>query len=217
MRRIRSVLITAGAAIALPLSVYGHGSEFLLAKVQLMKDTSLLVEITADYGENPMLSSEDEARAALKDALSVRAGNAVRPLNDLALVHFEKRAQQDPTAPLPRDPLADDKPHQLLTASWRWKPAEDSVCFEVPQATSQTLIMWVMDQDQPPPVTKWRMLIAGDVTPPVALPRTAWVLDKATMAILACLALLGVASLLRSSWLNRKSASQNQPNLDAAK
>ena len=195
MRRVASVLITAGAAIALPLSVCGHGSEFLLAKVQLMKDTSLLVEITADYGENPMLSTEDEARAALKDALSVRAGNSVRPLNDVALVQFEKRAQQDPTAPLPRDPLA---------ASWRWKPAEDSVCFEVPQATAQTLIMWVMDQNQPAPVTKWRMLIAGDVTPPFSLPRAAWVMDKSTMAILVCLALLGAVSVLRSWWLSRK-------------
>ena len=194
MRRALSALFTAGAAIALPLSVCGHGSEFLLAKVEMMKDTSLLVEVTADYGENPMLSSEAEARDALKDALNVRIGERSLPLGSVVPVRFEKRSQQDPSAPLPRDPQSEGKPHQLLTASWRWKPAEGSLAFEVPASTPHTLIMWVMDESQPQLEPKWRMLISGDVSPPINIPRGAWAMDKFTIGLVLALLLTAIGA-----------------------
>jgi hypothetical protein len=196
MRRLHSVLLTAGAAIALPLSVCGHGSEFLLAKVQLMKDASLLVEVTADYGENPMLSSEEEARAALKDTLNVRVGDQSHPLNEVVPVRFERRSQQDPSAPLPPDPLAEGKSHQLLTASWQWKPSADAIAFDIPKESTNTLIMWVMDEQQPTAKPKWQMLIAGDVSPPITLPRSPWPADGFTVVLVSCLLSAGVIRVL---------------------
>lgn len=208
MRRALSALVTAGAAIALPLSVFAHGSEFLLAKVEMMKDTSLLVEVTADYGENPMLSTEQEARDALKDTLNLRIGDQSRPLNSVVPVRFEKRTQQDPTAPLPSDPLAENKPHQLLTATWRWKPSEESIAFEVPAGKPHTMIMWVADEKQPEVKPKWRMLIGGDVSPPINLPRGAWVVDKFTIGLVLLVVLIAiVAGLLRM----KKSAQSSAP------
>lgn len=192
MRRLLTSLITAGAAIALPLSVCAHGSEFLLAKVQLMKDTSLLVEVTADYGENPMLSTEDEARAALKDVLNVRVGEQSHALNEAVPVRFEKRSKQDPSAPLPPDPLVENKPHQLLTATWRWKPQDDAIAFEVPKGTPHTLIMWVTDEQQPDVKPKWQMLIGGDVSPPISLPRNPWTVDGLTLVLIGALLTLAV-------------------------
>lgn len=198
MRRLHSALFTAGAAIALPLSVVAHGSEFLLAKVEMMKDTSLLVEVTADYGENPMLSTEQEARDALKDTLNLRIGDQSLPLNSVVPVRFEKRTQQDPTAPLPSDPLAENKPHQLLTASWRWKPSEESIAFELPQGRPHTMIMWVADEKQPEAMPKWRMLIGGDVSPPISIPRSAWVVDRFTIGLVLLVVLIATgAAVLR--------------------
>ena len=164
MHRAFQRLILAGAAFALPLSASAHGSEFLVAKAMVQTDGRVLLEVTADYGDNPMIANEDEAAAAVRSSL--------RPVGGVAAIgepRLEKRSQPDPDSPLPPDPMMMGKPHQLLTAVWQIKPATDSIHFEVPSDAGQTVILWTKDSMHPEEKAKWAMLVPGEQSPPISV------------------------------------------------
>lgn len=190
--RAALLIIAAGGIIASPLRAFGHGSEFMLAKVLLARDGSVQLEVTADYGENPMLSSEVDARAALTGLLEVRG---VGPVEKVAPPRFEARTRYDNTSPLPRDPAAEDKPHQLVTTVSRWKPDAESIVFEVPRNNPHNVVLWTVDEREPQAARKWVMLIAGDHSPAIAVPKPArWPLISAGVA---CLSALGIAMVFK--------------------
>ena len=158
-------LILAGAAFALPLSASAHGSEFLVGKVIVQTDGRVLLEVTADYGDNPMIANEDEAAAAVRSSL--------RPAGDVATLgepRLEKRSQPDPDSPLPPDPMMTGKPHQLLTAVWQFTPNSRDVRFEVPQGAGQTVVLWTKNLRQPGEDPRWVMLVPGEQSPAIQIP-----------------------------------------------
>ncbi len=65
-------LIIAGGAFMFPLFTFGHSSEFLLAKLCLTESGECLLEVTADYGDNPMIADENEARRALHGLFQIK-------------------------------------------------------------------------------------------------------------------------------------------------
>lgn len=158
----------AGGAVWLPLLAFGHGSEFLDAKFFLDDQGRANLEITADYGSNPMISSEQEARSALASALCVASSAGEQKLADLAPLKIEPRARPDPESPAPRGPEDPQTPHQLLTARWQWQPATESLTFSVPKDSMQTVLFWMREPHVSPP--RWSMLIPGDSTPLIPLP-----------------------------------------------
>ncbi len=162
--------IIAGGAWLLPLIASGHGNEFLLAKLTLPDDGSVALEITADYSANPMLANEEEARAALQQALAVVVGDQVRRLNDLQPIRFENRTKFDPSCPLPVDPLSDSQTHMLLTALWSWKPDSPTFSFESPKENSISTLLWRVDLHKPDAKPGWVIMIAGDRSPLITLP-----------------------------------------------
>ena len=85
MRFARSIFIlAAGGAILAPLCVFGHGAEFLSAKLTLLPEAEVLLEITADYGGNPLIADEAIAQEALIDPVRLRRGESLVPLAELS-------------------------------------------------------------------------------------------------------------------------------------
>jgi hypothetical protein len=118
--------ILAGGAVMAPLFAFGHACEFLVARLEVNGDC-LRLEITADYGGNPLIEDEAEARRAVRSILRVSSGEKVRALEDLAPLRMELRSDWDPEAPTAFAPAPDGQPHQLLTAMWSWQADADEV------------------------------------------------------------------------------------------
>jgi hypothetical protein len=84
MSRVRSILIlAAGGAVLAPLCALGHGAEFLSAKLTLLPEAEVLLEVTADYGGNPLIANEAAALEALLDPVRLSRNETLAPLSDL--------------------------------------------------------------------------------------------------------------------------------------
>lgn len=193
---LNSVMIRALVCflqLLLPGVLWAHGSEFLGAKLRVLPSRELVLEVTADYGENPMIASREEAREALLHLLSLEVAGGKRLLRELAPLAFEERKQPDADSPLPTD--ATGKAHQLLTAIWRWRPPEEleAVRFQVPEAVNHATVFWLEEPGVQKEKKKWSMLLGGDSTPPVVLPK---VTDSRLWAVFAAIICAIVAFLV---------------------
>ncbi len=169
MIRRRCILsILAGGAVMAPLFVFGHGCEFLLAKLEV-KPARVTLEITADYGANPLIEDEAAARQAVLNILEVHLGGQVRRLEDLDPLRFEQRAQWDLDAPTSMAAPPDGQPHQLLTGIWSWRPHTDKIVLAVPKKNLHDVLLWTQDEKLAGKEAKWMMLIEGDKTPEIVI------------------------------------------------
>ena len=73
-----------GGAFLAPLLCFGHGSEFILARLDTSTPGEVGLDLTADYGRNPLLASEDEARRVLPRCLHLLDAGAQLPLAEIA-------------------------------------------------------------------------------------------------------------------------------------
>jgi len=155
--------------LLLPALAWGHGAEFLGAKLQVLPARELLLEITADYGDNPMIADRAEAEAAIMNLLEVRWSGQSKALSALAPLTLEERTRPDPSSPLPTDESG--TPHQLLTAVWRWTAPPDAteLRFHVPASVSYNTVFWLEEAGVERERKKWSMLFGGDSTPPIQL------------------------------------------------
>jgi len=151
-----------------PLFAFGHACEFLVARLEV-KTGAVALEITADYGANPLIADEDAARAAVKRILQVRANGQPRSLEDLAPMRLERRTQWDAEAPASFSPPPDDQEHQLLTATWRWQPDGTEIAFAVPKGSHHDVLLWTRDEHLPGRQAKWMLLIEGESTPVIPI------------------------------------------------
>jgi hypothetical protein len=105
----------------------------------------------------------------LRHVLRTRVGESYAELSSL---RFEKRTQFDPTTPIFDPKQQDPEPHELLTAIWESSPVSPSIEFEVPKGTIQDVLLWTVNDQTPQPKLKprWLVLIAGDRSPPIAVP-----------------------------------------------
>lgn len=169
MRRVSAILcLLAGGAVMAPLLAFGHACEFLVAKLEI-KEGIVQLEITADYGGNPMLADEDAARDAIKRILQV----SERPLEDFAPLVFERRQQWDPATPASFSPPPDGQAHELLTAVWRWKPTAREIVFGVPDGSPNDVLLWTTADHLPGRQVQWMLLIEGEKTPAIPVPGAA--------------------------------------------
>ena len=180
MSRARSLTrLIAGGAIVLPLFASAHGTEFLDARLEVAAGGQVKLCIIADYGGNPMIADEAEARRALQEALRVRLNGNTLPLESLVI---SARAAPDPQSPMPRGPEDLTQPHQLLAATWAWQGRSDTIQFVVPRSNQQTVLLWM-----PGTPAQWTMLIPGDEGPVI---RLHWYQSRAWMWVLAVVLLL---------------------------
>jgi hypothetical protein len=174
MRRLRFIarLFTGGVAV-LPLLAQAHDGEFLQARFEARHGV-LHLQIIADYGGNPMIADEAEARRALTDSLRIEVGESKTQhrLDELAPLTIAPRAARDTQSPAPQNETDPRHPHQLLAASWRWSAPDGEVRFFNPETSQQTVLFWVHEPGVSP--TRWTMLVAGDRTPTIAVKRPWW-------------------------------------------
>ena len=166
-------ILAAGAALWLPLCAFGHGVEFLSARLTLLPDAEVLLEVTADYGSNPLLIDEASARAALADPIRLRQDDTLVALGSLSVPQIAENddwAQFAPASYLPPD--TEEQAHQLLTAAWRWRSATPEVVFEMPKGKRHDVLLWTRDETNPAAPPKWMLLLGGDRSKaiPVAWP-----------------------------------------------
>ena len=172
-------ILCAGGALLLPLRAYGHGGQFFLAKLSEPDAGSnrlgfpgtckvLRLEVTADYGANPMLNGEADAASALTHILLLRNEGVLSELEQVAVRRFEKRTKSDTSSPLVAGP-DEGEAHQLLTVIWEWPRTSDAIAFEIPKGNPQNVIFWRIDPQTQQPQPPWSALIAGDSTPVIAL------------------------------------------------
>lgn len=162
----------AGGAGWLPLLAVGHGAEFLDARFEA-RHGELRLRIIADYGDNPMIADEAEAKMILSDALRIELGpsDIGLRLDELAPVTIMPCVDRDARSPMPRTE-AGSAAHRLLAASWRWSAPDGVVRFLVPATSRQTVLFWIDEPGDSPP--RWSMLVPGDRTPDIAVRRPWW-------------------------------------------
>ena len=176
MRRLRSIFIlAAGGAVLAPLCALGHGAEFLSAKLTLLPDAEVLLEITADYGGNPMIADESIAREALSDPVRLKYNETLVPLTELAAVNITQHdnwAEFAPASYVPSD--TEGQPHALITAAWRWRSKTPEIAFEMPKGKLHDVLLWTRDQTNPAAPPKWMLLLAGDKSKAIPVHWTPW-------------------------------------------
>jgi len=193
----RAFLLTLGILVA-PVLARAHSTDFILAKVTPRNDR-VEVELTADYGGNPMFADAAEAKAVLTRVLRVRVEGQQHELTELAPLRFEERTQLDPTAPIPVDPATGAEPHRLLCAMWSWKCRASDVAFEMPKEAGQSVILWTPPAAAGTP-PRWVFLLSGEVSPQITIPHAAW-----SGSWLTCLSvgLVGTFTWVTGSWFRR--------------
>ena len=191
-------------AALLPAIGRAHSTDFILVKVSPHAGR-VDVELTADYGGNPMFKDKAEAQAVLTSVLRVRSGegHAASELSALAPLRFEDRHQFDPTAPIPLDPTSAAEPHQLLTAVWSWHGAGQKVSFEMPDDSNQSAILWTSGNSQSGPggssggvakEARWVFLLPGEISPEIMVPPRSlvgWLISCAGAGVVGVSATIG--------------------------
>ncbi|MDZ4405194.1 hypothetical protein [Prosthecobacter sp.] len=176
MRVARTILIlAAGGAVLAPLCVLGHGAEFLSAKLTLLPDAEVLLEITADYAGNPLIADEAAAQEALIDPVRLSRNEMLVPLAELSAVSITQHdnwAEFAPASYLPSD--TESQPHTLITAAWRWRSEEPEIVFEMPKGKLHDVLLWTRDQTNPDAPPKWMLLLAGDKSKAIAVHWPPW-------------------------------------------
>ncbi|OYW29659.1 MAG: hypothetical protein B7Z47_04510 [Chthoniobacter sp. 12-60-6] len=203
MRLARSILIlAAGGAVLAPLCALGHGSEFLSAKLTLLPDAEVLLEVTADYGSNPMIADEAAAREALADPLRLRQQDVLVPLGAASISRQQKWDEHAPSVYQTSD--TDDEAHSLITSTWRWRSAEPEIVFEMPKGKLHDVLLWTHDAAHPEAEPKWMLLLAGDRSRPISIQQTPWWRGWMAAAGAGGLILLGAYFVSRNFTLRQR-------------
>lgn len=196
LRPLICMLIT-GAFLA-PGGAMGHGAEFLSAKLTLLPDAEVLLEVTADYGSNPLIADESTAREALLDPVRVRGNEALTPLSDLAaasLTQHQNWAEYAPASYLPSD--TETQPHTLITAAWRWQSETPEIVFEMPKGKLHDVLLWTKDANRPDAAPKWMLLLAGDRSKAISVHQRSWWRGWQPVGLGALTAVLGLLVVKR--------------------
>jgi len=203
MRLARSILIlAAGGAVSAPLCALGHGAEFLSAKLTLLPDAEVLLEVTADYGSNPMIADERAALDALADPIRLRQHETLVPLGTAEISRHQNWAEYAPASYLPSE--TEGEAHALITSSWRWRSAEPEIVFEMPKGKLHDVLLWTHDATQPDAPPKWMLLLAGDRSRPIPVQQTPWWRSWMAAAGTSGLVLIGIYFFSRNFTLRQR-------------
>lgn len=169
------IRISSFVILSSPLCAFGHGAEFLSAKLTLLSDAEVLLEVTADYGGNPLISDEAAAKEALLDPIRLRFGDSLLPMSEISPITVSKHdnwAEFAPASYLPSDTEA--QPHTLITAAWRWRSEAPEVVFEMPKGKLHDVLLWTRDETNPDAPPKWMLLLAGDRSKAISVHWPPW-------------------------------------------
>ena len=174
LRDWRSFVIRISSFVILcsPLCAFGHAIEYLTAKLTLLPDAVVRLEITADHAFNPLIPDEAAALAALKNPLNLRSGEKSLPLSDFTVPSLNHHKDWSRCAPPNLPPPPPEAEHSLITATWQWQHPGDSLIFTVPKGNMHDVFLWQPTQPDEGAAPRWMVLLAGDVTREIpVLPR----------------------------------------------
>ena len=155
------------ACLLTPLFVSAHGTEFIMARMNVIEDQNLIeLRLGIDYLGNPMIADEAAARVALQEALHVRHGDKTTRFTDLAPLTVESSSSWEDTMPDSLQPPDDGLPHQIMIGTWRWKSDAQEVAFTVTRGNRNDVLLW---QQTGNGEVKSTMLLGGDVSPALTL------------------------------------------------
>ena len=175
LRQLRITILAAGGAVLAPLCALGHGLEFITAKLTLLPEATVQLEVTADYAGNPLVADEVAAREAIANPLHVRHGGDWVSLDALSRPKVTMHSDWASCAPPSLPPTPPEAEHALVTATWRWQHADEFVSFAVPKGNMHDVFLWQGEAGDPASGPKWMLLLAGDVTKELKLkPRRGW-------------------------------------------
>jgi hypothetical protein len=189
----RGFLALLSTALLAATPSLAHNGEFILAKAAPTPGGGLLLEVTADYGNNPLFSTEEQAREAIRSCLQIESRGNLLPLESIAPFAFEKHSTPDPDCPLPKTETAADEIHWLLTGRWHAQPDSEQALFSSPKQSPHSVILWTPPAPNTP--TRWAMLLGGDKAPPISLTKAQRPLHTVrTLAGITCLVLCVAAT-----------------------
>jgi hypothetical protein len=169
--RFIRILATGGVVLA-PLCVLGHAMEFLTAKLILLPDAEVRLEVTADHALNPLVPDEAAALQAVDRPLEVQVAGSWAPLDQMMPRLIEKHTDWLRCAPPNLPPPPPEAVHALVTASWQWKHPQSELVFRVPKGNMHDVFLWQPVEANQDSRSQWMLLLAGDVTKGIAvLPR----------------------------------------------
>jgi hypothetical protein len=198
-RRIATVaILVTGLALPAPLA-FAHGNQFICVCVTIGDDGHVALELTADYGDNPYIADAQEARQVLREALSVRVGGEMLPLELLGELRFEERQQYGDDAPVPS--ASDPGPHHLVAARWQTRLPDQRILFKAKEHTPLDVVMWRSGEKVSSERSRWMLLIAGDKSPEFIMTPAA---VSVPVGIFFGMGTMAVFPLLIWSWIRRR-------------
>ena len=173
MRRLRNfILSAAGGTVLAPLFACGHGCEFLMARLDV-ESGRVRLETTADVAGNPLIQDESAAEEAVRTSLQLRTPAGLVPLSGLGSMTLERRSEWDAGAPALSAPATPGQPHQLTTAVWEWRPDLPDLVFAVPRGSLHDVLLWTRAGASTGKQAQWTLLVEGESSPVIQIPRTA--------------------------------------------
>ena len=188
-----------------PAMAWGHAGDFILAKCRTDTIGTVTLELSVDCLQHPTLTNQPEALAALRGVLALHSPAGLVALDSLAPARSETTATPDPDIPLSSDPGDAKRPHALVKLSYSWQPGVPEIRFAVPVGNAHDVLFWLAGGARPAPgPVQWRILIAGDVSPPVQVPVPSGILRLETGVRIVLAAAVGIA-LAGFVWWRRRS------------
>ena len=165
---------TAAALLVIwlaPAIARGHAGAFILAKCTTRATGEVALELTVDCGQHPTLTDRAAAVAAMRQVLVVHFPSGPVALDILSAAEAEFSTVPDPDIPFSPDPLEASSSHDLARLRYVWHPGVPEIRFAVPSGNPYDVLFWLAGAARPraAPVP-WKILIAGDLSPPIPVP-----------------------------------------------
>ena len=166
--RTTAALLVIGLA---PAMAQGHAGAFILAKCRTGATGEVCLELTVDCGQHPTLTDREAAVGAMRQVLALQSTSGPVALDTRWAAEPEFSTVPDPDIPFPPDPLEAGRTHALATLRYSWRPGVPEIRFSVPVGNPHDVLFWLAGAARPAPgPAPWRILIAGDISPPVPVP-----------------------------------------------
>jgi len=165
IRALRQRVVTWGALV-LPLFVYAHNGEFLLAKLTLRTDGECVLRVTVDTEANFNIQDRAQLAKAAENLFQLSAGKETTALRKVAgEPSFSSESKLDPAAPLGHTAEEIAKSYKLEVVEWTWTPASPKFVLRLPELSPHTVVLWLNDETKPVAKPRWVMMIAEDESP----------------------------------------------------
>ena len=155
-----------------PATAWSHAGTFILAKCSTDPAGAVSLELTVDCAQHPTLTDRAAAITALRGALMVVSSEGPLAVDSLAMGVAENSTVPDSEIPVSEVAKEEGRSHDFVRMRYSWHPGVPEIRFTVPTGNPHDILFWLSGAARPAtgPVP-WRILIAGDVSPPVPVPQ----------------------------------------------